>query len=110
MMTFVSGSWTSHSTQSLKSTSASFPVVIQRLMGIRVLKVNLKPMGLVRSYARFLALSICMGPLILGQLLVLVTPRRRALHDLMVRTVVVYTDVEADAQELADDGDRHAAD
>lgn len=81
----------------------------QRMMGIRVLRVNLKPVGLLRAYARFLALSVCMGPLILGQLLVLFTPRRRALHDLMVRTVVVYTDVEADEQAGADGRSEHAA-
>lgn len=80
----------------------------QHVMQIRVQRVNGQRMGLLRSYARFLALSLCMGPLILGQLLVLFTPRRRALHDLMVRTVVVYTDAvgrELSEPEHAGDAD-----
>ena len=64
----------------------------QHVMQIRVQKLDGERVGVIRSYLRFLALSVCMGPLILGQLLVLFTPRRRALHDLIARTVVVYTD------------------
>jgi uncharacterized RDD family membrane protein YckC len=63
-----------------------------RLMGIRVERITGEGLGVLRAFLRFLALSAQIGPLFVGLLLVLVHPRRRAAHDLLARTVVVYTD------------------
>ncbi len=67
-----------------------------RLMGIRVERTSggSDKLGALRAFLRFIALSAQIGPLFPGLLLVLVTRDRRAAHDLLTRTAVVYTDVE----------------
>lgn len=67
-----------------------------RLMGIRVERASGDGLGVPRAFLRFLALSAQIGPFFPGLLMVLVTRRRRAAHDLVARTVVVYTDLPDD--------------
>lgn len=76
--------------------SAGGQTLGMRLMGLRVERVTGEGLGALRAFLRFLALSALIGPLFPGLLLVLVHPRRRALHDLLTRTVVVYTDAPDD--------------
>ena len=47
-------------------------------------------MGPVTALKRFLAVTLSMVTLGMGFLMVLVTERRRTLHDLLAGTVVVY--------------------
>ena len=62
-----------------------------RLMRIRVLKADgLSPVSLRRALFRVAALVLSALLLCLGFLLVLVDRRRRALHDRLAGTVVVY--------------------
>jgi uncharacterized RDD family membrane protein YckC len=62
-----------------------------RLLGIIVRDgATLAPLNLRRAALRLLALPLSALPLFAGFLLILVDGRRRALHDRLVRTVVVY--------------------
>lgn len=62
-----------------------------RLFGITVRDgVTLEPLSLKRAGLRVLALPLSAIPLCAGFLMILVDRRRRALHDRLVRTVVVY--------------------
>jgi uncharacterized RDD family membrane protein YckC len=70
--------------------SASGQTPGNRLMRIRVLDANGKPLRLRRALLRVLLLPLSAIPLCAGFLLVLVDDRRRALHDRLVRTVVVH--------------------
>jgi uncharacterized RDD family membrane protein YckC len=63
-----------------------------RLLGITVREAGtLGPLRVRRAALRVLALPLSALPLCAGFLLILVDRRRRALHDRIARTVVVYT-------------------
>lgn len=61
-----------------------------RLMGLRVLDAAGGHPGIGRSIVRLIGLGLCVIPLCAGFLTVLVDDRRRGLHDMLARTVVVY--------------------
>jgi uncharacterized RDD family membrane protein YckC len=69
-----------------------------RTPGNRVLKIKVqmagenRPPSPRRAFVRVLLLPLSAIPLCAGFLLILVDRRRRALHDCLVGTVVVYTD------------------
>jgi len=63
-----------------------------RLMGLRVVRASGATLTVGRALLRTVLLAVFVGPLFLGLLLVLVHPRRRAVHDLLAGTVVIYTD------------------
>jgi uncharacterized RDD family membrane protein YckC len=63
-----------------------------RLMGLQVVRESGKPIGFARAFLRVVVLTFLIGPFFLGLLLVLVHPKRRAVHDLATGTVVIYTD------------------
>jgi len=63
-----------------------------RLMGLQVVRESGKPIGFARAFLRVVVLAFLIGPFFLGLLLVLVHPKRRAVHDLATGTVVIYTD------------------
>jgi uncharacterized RDD family membrane protein YckC len=67
-----------------------------RLMGVRVVGARGTPPSPVRSFVRFVGLIFAIVPLFAGFLPVLVDNRRRALHDFLAGTVVVY-EAEDDA-------------
>src|SRR5205807_2308129 len=60
-----------------------------RLMQIRVVAARGGQPGAARSLARVVAMVVALIPLGLGMVPVLLTPRRRGLHDWVARTVVV---------------------
>jgi len=60
------------------------------LLGLRLLRSDGGKVGPVTALKRFLAVTLSMATLGLGFLMVLVTERRRTLHDLLAGTVVVY--------------------
>ena len=60
------------------------------LLGLRLLRSDGGKVGPVTALKRYLAVGLSMLTLGLGFLMVLVTERRRTLHDLLARTVVVY--------------------
>jgi uncharacterized RDD family membrane protein YckC len=63
-----------------------------RVMRIRVLRAGTgDPVHAVRAVLRVFALVLSALPLCAGFLLILVDNRRRALHDRLVGTIVVYT-------------------
>lgn len=71
--------------------------------GSRVLHIRVRPrtgerLPPRRALVRFLGLTLAAIPLFAGFLLILVDDRRRGLHDLLARTVVVE-DAEEDAGE-----------
>lgn len=68
-----------------------------RLMRIHVMTAHGKALRPRRALVRFLAFVAGAVPLFAGYLLVLVQPRRRAFHDLMAGTLVVYAGQEAAA-------------
>jgi uncharacterized RDD family membrane protein YckC len=72
-----------------------------RLMGLRVQRASGDPIRAWRAALRTLLLAAFVGPLFPGLLLVLVHPRRRAVHDLLAGTVVVYTDDASDARSAS---------
>jgi uncharacterized RDD family membrane protein YckC len=79
--------------------SASGQTPGNRLMRIRVQDAaSGKPLRLRRAVLRVLVLPLSALPLCAGFLLVLVDDRRRALHDRLVRTVVVYVPEKPRAQ------------
>lgn len=61
-----------------------------RLMGIRVVAADGTHPGLVRSLVRVVGLALAIIPAFAGFLPVLVDNRRRGVHDLLARTVVIY--------------------
>jgi uncharacterized RDD family membrane protein YckC len=65
-----------------------------RLLRLRVLDGRGRPPGLTRSVVRFFGLLLAIVPLFAGFLPALFDARRRGLHDLLARTVVVYADRE----------------
>jgi len=78
--------------------SASGQTPGNRLMGIRVRPASgTAPLSARRAALRLLVLPLSALPLCAGFLLILVDGRRRALHDRLVGTVVVYTPRERPA-------------
>jgi uncharacterized RDD family membrane protein YckC len=61
-----------------------------RLMALKVMDVSGAHPSVARSCVRLVALVLCIIPLFAGFLPVLVDDRRRGLHDMLARTVVVY--------------------
>jgi uncharacterized RDD family membrane protein YckC len=61
-----------------------------RVMRIRVLRATGEPLRALRALVRVFALLLSALPLCAGFLMILVDDRRRALHDRIVGTVVVY--------------------
>ena len=61
-----------------------------RLMGLRVMDEAGGHPGVWRSTVRLIGLGLCIIPLFAGFLPVLFDNRRRGLHDMLARTVVVY--------------------
>lgn len=64
------------------------------LMRVRVIDARGQRPRLCRAYLRFVVFTLGAIPLFAGHLLVLLLPRRRALHDLVARTLVVYDGAE----------------
>jgi uncharacterized RDD family membrane protein YckC len=71
-----------------------------RLMRMRVVDEHGAPPGLWRSALRLVGAVLAAIPVFAGYLLVLVDDRRRGLHDMIARTVVVYATAEP-AEEAA---------
>ena len=71
--------------------SASGQTIGKYLMGIRIVRVDGQRMTLGLSFVRFLGYFVSALPLMTGFLVVLVDPRRRALHDRLAGTCVIYT-------------------
>jgi uncharacterized RDD family membrane protein YckC len=61
-----------------------------RAMRLRVLTVHEGDVGISRAIVRVLWLGLCILPFFLGFVTVLFDDRRRGVHDLMARTIVVY--------------------
>ena len=61
-----------------------------RLMALRVVDEAGGHPGIVRSTVRLIMLGLCIIPLFAGFLPVLFDDRRRGLHDMVARTVVLY--------------------
>ena len=72
------------------STAGQTPAM--RMMGIRVTTAHGEIPGIPRSIVRLVGLVLAIIPFFAGFLPVLVDDRRRALQDMLARTVVVHTD------------------
>jgi uncharacterized RDD family membrane protein YckC len=71
--------------------SASGQTPGNRLLGLRVAHRRTgRPLRARRALLRVLAVPLSALPLCAGFLLILIEPRRRALHDVLTGTVVVY--------------------
>jgi uncharacterized RDD family membrane protein YckC len=70
-----------------------------RLMRMRVLDGRGEPPRLGRAVLRLIGAVLAAIPLFAGYLLVLVDDRRRGLHDMIARTVVVYATEEPPEEE-----------
>jgi len=68
-----------------------------RALGIKVLTTTGDRLRPRRGLLRVLAMAVAAFPLFAGYLLILVNDRRRGLHDLIARTVVVYVEWERPA-------------
>jgi uncharacterized RDD family membrane protein YckC len=62
----------------------------QRIMGVRVVRLNGRRLGFWLSLARWIGYQVCVFTLGLGFLWVLVDNRRMGWHDKLARTCVVY--------------------
>ena len=69
----------------------------KRIMGLRVIMTNGKPLSMRRSFRRFIGYWLSL-PLFWGYLMVIVDDRRRAFHDKFAGTRVVYDRGEVAAQ------------
>jgi uncharacterized RDD family membrane protein YckC len=63
-----------------------------RVMALRVMDARGEHPSVARSMLRLIGLALCIIPLCAGFLTVLVDDRRRGLHDMLARTVVVYAE------------------
>ncbi len=62
----------------------------QRVMGLRVLRLNGRHLGFWLSLARWIGYQICIFTLGIGFLWVLIDNRRMGWHDKLARTCVIY--------------------
>ena len=62
----------------------------QRVMGLRVVRLNSRRMGIGVSLARWIGYQLCIFTLGIGFLWVLIDDRRMGWHDKLARTCVVY--------------------
>jgi uncharacterized RDD family membrane protein YckC len=63
----------------------------QRVMGVRVVRVDGGRLGVGRSLVRWLGVQLCIVTLGIGFLWVLVDDRRMGWHDIIARTCVLYS-------------------
>jgi uncharacterized RDD family membrane protein YckC len=77
----------------LLESSSSQATIGKRAMGLKVTNRDGEPIGFGRATARFFAKFLSVFTLCLGYLLIVVTKRRQALHDLLAGTLVVHTHV-----------------
>ncbi len=63
----------------------------QRIMGVKVVRLDGHNLGLKRSLVRWIGAQICILTFGIGFLWVLVDDRRMGWHDMMARTCVVYS-------------------
>ena len=70
--------------------STTGQTVGKAIMGLRVVTIDGKRMGIKRSFVRTLGYTISLAPLGLGFLWVLGEDRRKAWHDKIARTYVLY--------------------
>jgi uncharacterized RDD family membrane protein YckC len=63
----------------------------QRVMGVRVVRLNGHRMGFWSSLLRWLGYQLCLATLGIGYLWVLVDDRRMGWHDKLARTCVIYS-------------------
>ncbi len=77
-----------------------------RMMGLKLVNANGKPPSICRSTVRYFGRFLSILLLFSGYILVLVHPKRRALHDVLAGTYVVYADAlpELVAAALAAEG------
>ena len=76
----------------LPESSGAGRTLGKRLLGLSVRDRNGEVPGLGRATLRFAARFLTLATVLLGWLLILVTGRRRALHDLIAGTIVVVDD------------------
>jgi uncharacterized RDD family membrane protein YckC/Tfp pilus assembly major pilin PilA len=74
----------------LLESSAWQATLGKRALGLRVTNARGERIGFARAAARFVAKVLSVLTLCLGYLMVLVTPRRQALHDLIAGTLVAH--------------------
>jgi uncharacterized RDD family membrane protein YckC len=60
-------------------------------LGIRVVRINGRPMGLITAAVRYVGYGVSLMALGLGFFWILVDDRRQGWHDKMARTCVIYT-------------------
>jgi len=58
-------------------------------MGIKVVRSNGEPIGVGTALLRYVAYAVSTAPLLLGHVLIGISPQKRALHDYLAQTVVV---------------------
>jgi len=69
-----------------------------RVLGLQVLDAGTgRPVHITRAVLRVFALVLSAIPFLLGFVMILFDDRRRALHDRLVHTVVVYRDADPEA-------------
>jgi 2-hydroxy-6-oxonona-2,4-dienedioate hydrolase len=73
-----------------------------RLLGVRVVTLDRRSLSLPRALVRFVGLLLAIAPAFAGFLPALVDRRRRALQDLVARTVVLYDEEDLGARPLED--------
>ncbi|WP_197528060.1 RDD family protein [Posidoniimonas polymericola] len=73
----------------LMESSASQATYGKRMAGIKVTDVNGHPISFGRAVARYLAKIVSTLTLMIGYLMAAFTPKKQALHDMMVGTLVV---------------------
>jgi len=61
------------------------------VLGVRVVRMDGKPMTILRSIRRYIGYLICFLTLGLGFALMLVDDQRQGLHDTLARTCVIYS-------------------
>lgn len=72
------------------------------ILGIRVVRLDGKPMTIPRSIRRFIGFLLCFITLGIGFLLMLIDNQRQGLHDTIARTCVIYAwRGEQDTQTVA---------